>query len=374
MSPAMFRWQDPAMTLSTGPDNARYVLFKPRNVFTNLMVIVGVLLLLWLVWIAKGIVILLVFSAILALALNPTVAWLQRRGAKRRGRAVAIVFLVTFGVLASGAWLVIPPLIRQVTEFIDAVPGYVHDLTKGQGPFGFLETKYHVVERARQAVAGSGGAKLLTHAGVVVSIGKGIVTFVTTSLTVTFMTLFMLLEGPAWVERFYKLLPAASQPRFRALGDEIYRAVGGSVIGNVLISIVCGVIYGVALWLLGVKYVFALAFVGALFDLVPMVGATVAGVIICGVAFVHSTTAGIVMIVVVFVYQQAENHILQPLIYSRTVALSPLTVLVAILVGATAAGLIGVIAAIPIAGAIQVVLRDVAEQRRQARLAGDPSP
>jgi len=98
---------------------------------------------------------------------------------------------------------------------------------------------------------------------------------------------------------------------------------------------------------------------------VPLAGATVAGIIVVGVAFLHSIPAGIVLLIFVIVYQQLENHFLQPVIYGRTVQLSPLTVLVAVLFGAELSGVIGALAAIPVAGALQVIVRDQLDHRHK---------
>jgi predicted PurR-regulated permease PerM len=184
-------------------------------------------------------------------------------------------------------------------------------------------------------------------------------------LTIIFLTLFMLLEGPAWLERFYDALPASRRDRFRAIGNDVYRTVGGYVNGNIVISVLCGAVYGVTLFILGVKFALALAFIAALLDLVPLAGATIGGILVAGVAFAHSVSAGITMTVVVVGYQQLENHVLQPVIYGRTVDLSPLAVLIAVLVGATVAGLFGALVAIPIAGTLQVVIRDYMQHRAQ---------
>jgi predicted PurR-regulated permease PerM len=343
----------------------QYILFRPRNVLSVVTLLIGVAIVLWVVWIARTVVVWIIVAAFLSLALNPAVAWLQRHGVRHRGAAVGIVFLLALAIIGGAAALIIPPLIRQIGDFIAAVPGYVSDLTHGRGPFGFLETKYQVVEKAQAALKGNGGTKILTHAGVLVSIGKGIATFITATLTITFLTLFMLLEGPAWLERFYAALPESRQDRFRAMGHEIYRTVGGYVNGNLLISVVCGVVYGVTLAALGVKYALALASIAALLDLVPLAGATIGGILVAGIAFAHSLTAGVTVVIVVVGYQQLENHILQPVIYGKTVDLSPLAVLISVLIGATVAGLIGALGAIPIAGTLQVVIRDYMEHRRR---------
>jgi predicted PurR-regulated permease PerM len=115
---------------------------------------------------------------------------------------------------------------------------------------------------------------------------------------------------------------------------------------------------------MGVPYAVALGLLVALLDLIPLAGATVAGIVVVGISFLHSVPAGIVLLVFMIVYQQLENHFLQPVIYGRTVQLSPLVVLVAVLIGAALAGILGALAAIPVAGAIQVLLRDMLAHRR----------
>ena len=175
----------------------------------------------------------------------------------------------------------------------------------------------------------------------------------------------MLLEGPAWMERIYGLLPAESQPRWRAVGHGIYRQVGGYVTGNLAISLIAGALATFALLPLGVPYAVALGLLVGLLDLIPLVGATIAAVIVVAVAFLHTPLAGIVMTVFFILYQQFENHVLQPIVYNRTVALSPLAVLIAVLMGAELAGVLGALAAIPVAGAMQVLVVDFLRARRE---------
>ncbi len=128
--------------------------------------------------------------------------------------------------------------------------------------------------------------------------------------------------------------------------------------GNLAISLIAGVTSTIVLLVLGVPYAVALGLVVAILDLIPLAGATIAAIIVSAVGFLHSTTAGIVLVVFFILYQQLENHVLQPLVYGRTVQLSPLIVLVAVLMGAELAGVIGALGAIPVAGSIQVVVLD----------------
>jgi predicted PurR-regulated permease PerM len=142
------------------------------------------------------------------------------------------------------------------------------------------------------------------------------------------------------------------------VGHDIYRTVGGYVTGNLLISLIAGGLTTLVLLLLGVPYAVALGLIVAILDLIPLAGATIAAILIGVVAFLHTIVAGIIVVVFFVVYQQVENHVLQPVIYGRTVQLSPLAVLVSILIGAELAGILGALAAIPVAGSIQVLLLD----------------
>jgi predicted PurR-regulated permease PerM len=176
----------------------------------------------------------------------------------------------------------------------------------------------------------------------------------------------MILEGPAWVDRFYSLVPPESEPRWRSVGRRVAQTVSGYVTGNLLISVIAGSATSLVLFILGVPYALALGLVVAILDLIPLAGATLAGIIIVTVAWLATgLTAAIVVAVFFVVYQQLENHLLQPLVYGRTVELSPLAVLISVLVGAEVAGVLGALSAIPVAGTLQILLVDWREHRRR---------
>jgi predicted PurR-regulated permease PerM len=342
----------------------RLVRFRLRTVLSLLLTIIAVAIVLEVIWIARHVLAWVVISLFLALALNPAVEWLQEHGLKRRGAAAAVAYLLALVALVGIGFTFVPTLVHQVDQFVQKLPDYVHDVTHGRGRLGFLETKYHIQERIEAAVKHGGASKVLGFSGVAISIAKSVVTIVVATITILFMTYFMLLEGPAWVERFYGLLPEESRPRWRKVGDEIYRTVGGYVTGNLLISLIAGGLTTIVLLIMGVPYAVALGLIVAILDLIPLAGATIAAILIGIVAFLHSIPAGIVVVVFFIVYQQIENHVLQPVVYGRTVELSPLAVLISILIGAELAGILGALAAIPVAGSIQVLINDWLEHRR----------
>ena len=342
----------------------RLVRFRLRTVLSLLATIIAVAIVLEVIWIARHVLTWILISLFLALALNPAVEWLQRHGVTRRGWAAAITYLLALAFFVGIGFTFVPTLVNQVNDFVQKLPDYVHDVTHGRGRLGFLETKYHIQDRIEDAVKKGGATKVLGLSGVAISVAKGVITIVVATVTILFMTFFMLLEGPTWVERFYGLLPEPSRPRWRKVGYDIYRTVGGYVTGNLLISLIAGGLTTIVLLVMGVPYAVALGLIVAILDLIPLAGATIAAILIGVVAFLHSIPAGIVVVVFFIVYQQVENHLLQPVIYGRTVQLSPLAVLVSILIGAELAGILGALAAIPVAGSIQVLIVDWLAHRR----------
>ena len=342
----------------------RVVDFRSRTILRVLVITVALAVALEIVWVARHVIAWIVIALFLALALDPLVGWIQHRGRISRGPAIGIAYLIVLVVIVGVGASFIPKLVDEVNGFVDALPNYAHDLTHGRGRLGFLETKYHVVEKVRQAVKNGGARKVLGLSGAALSVTKSVITIIAATVTIVFLTFFMLLEGHAWVERFYGLFPEKSQARMRKVGHDIYRTVGGYVTGNILISLIAGASITIVLLITGVPYAVALGLLVAVLDLIPLAGATVAGVIVAIVAFLHSVPAGIIAVTFFIVYQQVENHFLQPVIYGRTVQLSPLVVLVSVLVGAELAGILGALAAIPVAGSIQVIVRDQLAHRR----------
>jgi predicted PurR-regulated permease PerM len=347
----------------------RVVRFRPTTILALLGITIGVFLVLEVVWIARQVLTWVLIAVFLALAMNPAVNWFQNHGVRRRGLATGLTAVLVLAGFTLLGLLFIPTLVDEVNGFARALPDYVEDISNRRGRLGFLEREYQVTERVRDAVEEGGASRILGLTGTALAITKGIITAIVAIVTIMFMTVFMLLEGPAWVERFYAMLPEGSRERWRDVGDQIYRTVGGYVTGNLFISVIAGITSTLVLLALRVPYAVALGLLVAILDLIPLAGATIAAIIVCSIGFLHSLAAGIILIVFFIVYQQIENHLLQPLVYSRTVRLSPLAILISVLVGAEIAGVLGALAAIPVAGTIQVVLRAWLEERRRRRTA-----
>jgi predicted PurR-regulated permease PerM len=167
-------------------------------------------------------------------------------------------------------------------------------------------------------------------------------------------------------------VPDPARPRWGRVFTGIYRTVGGYVVGNLLISVVAGVAAGITLFAVGVPFAIPLAILVAILDLIPLVGAALATAVVSLVALTESFTAAAIVAVVLIIYQQFENHVLQPLVYGRAVQLSPLAVLIAVLVGAELAGVLGALAAIPVGGSIAVIASELLRWRRESMVATPP--
>jgi predicted PurR-regulated permease PerM len=218
----------------------RLVDFRARTILRILAIAIAVAIVLEVIWISRHVLAWIVISLFLALALDPFVTWIERRGRIPRAPAIGLAYLVLLLVIVAVGWTFVPRLVDEVNGLVNALPGYVHDLTHGRGRLGFLERKYHVVEKVREQVKDGGAKRLLGLSGTAIALTKGVVTVIAATVTIVFLTFFMLLEGRDWLERLYGLLPEKSQPRWRRVGHDVYRTVGGYVTGNLLISLIAG--------------------------------------------------------------------------------------------------------------------------------------
>lgn len=348
---------------------ARVVKLRPQTVFLVLglsVLVVGALILVYLAWAVLSWIVIAMF---LAIALNPAVESFERRGMKRPW-AASLVFVLALIVLTGIGFLVVPPLVTQVSAFVNAVPDLVDDLTAGRGPLGWLQDEYQIVDRIREAIEEQGPGGVLGLGAGVLDVVRSVVTAVVGVVTIVFLTYFMLLEGPRTIDGILGALPEQARPRYARVGRDVYRSISGYVTGNLLISLLAGVLSTIVLFAVGSEFAIALGLVVAILDLIPLAGATLAAIIVSTVIFIETDWIRAVIVIGFFVaYQQFENHVVQPLVYGRTVQLSPLAVLCAVLVGAQLAGILGALLAIPVAGSLIAIAREILQYRQET--AGD---
>ena len=339
------------------------VVFRARSVLAGLGIVLGVAAVLGFVLLARSGLTLIAIALFLALALNPAVEFFQRRGLGR-GPAVGMVFALALLVFALLAVVLIPPLVDQITKFVDALPGLVGDLTKGRGPFGFLERKYQVVEQVQKATVKQGDG-LSGAATPAIGVAKGVATTLGGMVIIAFLILFMLLEGPQWRARFDELVPERNRRTVERIGAGVYRSVGGFVTGNLLASFLAGVFATILLLAAGVPYAIPLGVFVVIVELIPYVGPLVVTILLTLVAATVSLATAIVVFALLLVYHAVEGHSLRPMIYGRALKLSALAVLIAILLGTEVAGILGALAAIPIAGSLQVIVAELLAARNK---------
>jgi predicted PurR-regulated permease PerM len=320
---------------------------------------VGVLLL----WKLRRIVALVVIAAFFAIILNPIVD-LVTRARIRRGLATTIVFLLGVAAFGGMIYTFVRPVYDAGQDFARDIPGFVDRAQHGQGRVGELIKRFDLEQKVRenapklqQALKNAGGPAV--HAAQRVASG------LLALLTILVLSFLMLLEAPAIISSFLSLLSPDKAGQVRRIGQDAARAVTGYMAGNLLISVIAGMVTWIFLTIVGVPFAGVLGLWVGFADLLPLVGATVGAIPTIAIAFLRSTGAGIAVLVMYIVYQQVENHVLQPVVMSRTVHLNPLGVLLSVLVGVELAGFVGALLAIPVAGAIQVVVRDLWDDRQQ---------
>ncbi|HET9143619.1 AI-2E family transporter [Actinophytocola sp.] len=340
---------------------------QDRAVVRIIVIAIGLLLatavLVALVLRVERVLVWLLIAVFFATALHPAADWIQRRLPWcPRWLATLAVFLVV--VLALGGLLAAfaVPLARQGTALAGPLPQLISEARAGRGPVGDLLQRTHALEYVQQNqesirsfAAGLGEPALNVLRGV----GTGIIA----TITVLVLAFLLVLEGPKIIDGTLGLFPPHRAQRIRRVGAECARTVTGYLTGNLIISVICGTLTFLVLKILGVPFAGLIALFVAIVDLIPLIGATLGAIVAGAAGFIHSVTAGIVVVVFFVLYQQLENHLLQPVVFSRTVKLDPLTVLVSILIAAELAGILGALLAIPIASIIRIILRDLWRNR-----------
>jgi predicted PurR-regulated permease PerM len=313
---------------------------------------------------ARQVIILIIVALFLAVGLNPGVEALERIGIARRW-SVLLVFLALVGFFVGFGFAIVPPLSEQTSAII-------HNLTSGNGYLEQLQSnpklqdldhRYHLLQKARTALQSKDlGTRA---ANGVVGVGQVVLSGVFSTLTVLILTLYFLTSLPNITGFMYRLAPRSRRARVALLGDEILARIGGYVAGNLLISLIAGVLTFIFLVIVGVPYALALALLVAITDLIPLVGATIGAVFVTALSFFSGLWIGVATAIFFAVYQQVENYIVQPRVMKRSVDVQPAVTIIAALIGGALLGVIGALLAIPAAAAVALILREVVMPRQE---------
>ena len=333
-----------------------------HNVVRITLAVAGTALALYLIYLLRGVVELIALGVFVALWLGPFVEFLTRR---RTPRVLAIItaYVTLIGSIFVLGLVVVPPIVSQVESGVRQLPGAITKLRENP-TFRKYDDKYKITLKLE-----SEARKLPTQ---LASIAKKLSAFtvgafsgVTKLISVLALAFFLLRDGPQLSSRLYRIRGPDHEDRLRRVGTDIYHSVAGYVAGNIAISVIAGLVAYIALTAMGIAFAAPLAVIVGVFDLLPLVGATIAAVIVGIVTLFYSfPTDTIIWAIVVIVYQQIENNVLSPIVYRRTVQVPGMLVLISVLVGATLGGVIGALLAIPAAAAIQIVVRDVWQERQ----------
>ncbi len=319
-------------------------------------------------WVLRTIVLYVVVAFFITLLFTPATRALKKHLKMSHGGATLVVFLLGAAALIGLVYLFTSPLVTAAEHFGKEIPTLVKQAKQGHGWLGRLVYRFHLQKYLSESSSklASQITKVLKPA-TAFSVGAAAVSTIVAIVTIAILTFFTMLEAPRMWQGLLGVFRPHTADRLRRVVDESIRSVTGYMLGNGLTSVIAGVISGTTLAILGVPFALLLGVFVALVDLLPLVGGLLAGVPVVIIAAIHSVPAGIVMLIVFLAYQQLENHVLNPVIMSKTVRLNPFWVLIAVLVGASLGGrvagglgaFVGALIGIPFGGAIQVIIREL---------------
>ncbi|MGH2989765.1 MAG: AI-2E family transporter, partial [Solirubrobacterales bacterium] len=317
----------------------------------------------------------LVIAAFIAIAVSGPVNYLTQW--MRRGLAIAVVYLILILIPIGIGSLLVPSFVNQAEELADNAPEYAQDVTdfvNENDTLRNLNEDYDVTGKL-QDEAEKLPDKIPDAAGTLRDIGVGFVNSVFAALTIFILSIFMVGGGRRWLEGFLETRDPVQKERMSRAFDHIGVAVGNYVGGALLQATIAGITSFIVLSILGVPFAAPLALIVFFFDLIPLVGATLAAVLVAVVTlFVNFPVALIVWVIYSIAYQQVENYVIQPQIQRRAVAIEPFVVLVAVLFGGTLFGILGALLAIPAAASLQIAIREWMLYRREVVVPPTPAP
>ncbi len=335
----------------------------------TILAVAGAVAIAWALASIGGVLLMLLVSIFSVAVLSPVVTAMERRFGWSRGLCSTVLVLGI--VIVIGAVLLV-----LVQALIDAVRGFSHDLPQivdevrhsdlGNYVNGGSDSLDTLREHTNDITRGVGKVS-----GGVADVGVSAIGAVTLFFSVIFLTLFGLIDEPRLRGWIGSLMYRDSRERYLRVTDRIIHTTSRYMLGNLAISVICGTVYGVTAEILGLPYPLAVALIAAILDLIPNIGATIAGIIIGIVALSVSVGALITFVIVIVVYQQIENYVLQPTIIGKAAQVSGFMVLGSVLAFGALFGFIGAIIGVPIAAAIQIVVEELTASRRARIAAAD---
>ncbi|WP_264069341.1 AI-2E family transporter [Mycolicibacterium komossense] len=302
----------------------------------------------------SSILILIGVAFFLALGLEPVASWFVKFRLPRWA-ATTVVFVLFLALIGAFVAAAIPPLVQQSQQLITEAPHYLQRAQDHSSAIGRLNDRFHLQQRITDTINSSGGSAFEE----IISAGTAVFGAVADSLIVIVLTVYFLFDMPRIRTTLYRLIPNTRRPRAILIGDEVFAKVGAYVLGNVLISVITGTATFIWLTVFHVPYPLLLGIFVGLLDLVPVVGSTIAGVVVAAVALTVSLPVCLATIVFFVAFRLIEDYLLVPRIIGRAVNVPPLITVVAVLIGGALLGIVGALVAIPIAAAVQLITQEV---------------
>lgn len=312
---------------------------------------------------AQSVVILIVVALFVALGLNPMVRALVRRGVNR-GLAVAVVLAAVVAVLALASYAVVPVLVNQISLLLGSGPAILQDTLRNP-QVNALNQRYQLISKAQAYL--SSAALVQSVSGNLIGAAGAVLGALVSGFTLLILALYILVALPAIRGAIVQLSPASRRDRAGYLTDQIFLRISSYISGTFLAALIAGVASYLFLLIVGLgEFALALAVLIAVFDIIPLVGATLGAVVVVIIGFVQSPSIGIACLIFYAVFQQLENYVLKPRLFEKTVDVPGALVVIAALVGGAVLGVTGALLAVPVAAVALLILREVAQPRLDA--------
>ena len=327
----------------------------------------GVLVAIWIAMQVQAIgstLMLIVVALFLAAGLDPAVRFFERHG-MRRSYAVLTVILAFLAALTLFIVAIVPVIADQVRSLTDNVPHWLDQLERNR-QVQRLDDEYDIISKIQEYVTNGDFAGAVF--GGALGIGLAVLGALFNGFIIVVLTLYFLASLDTTKNAIYRLAPASRRDRVSRLGNRIVRSVGGYVSGAFIVAMCAGVSSLIFLFVVGLgQYAVALAFVVALLDVIPMIGATLGAVIVTAIGFAEDWKIGVACAIFYIIYQQVENYVIYPRVMSKSVDVPGAVTVIAALVGAALFGVVGALLAIPTAASILMLVREVWVRRQDQR-------
>ena len=328
-----------------------------------MLVVAAIVALAWVFIYVRDVMLTLFLALFGALVLEPVVRLMERKLSLSRGRAATflVLGLVVVGIVI--VLLLLAPVVNAFRDFANALPSIVSDARNSSTVSTWLDKHSHAPEvlqsHAKDIVSG-----IVKAAGGVLGVGFSTLSLVLSTVTLVFLMLFLMIDLPRLVGAVDSVCDPRRAGQWHRTSERIVTAVSRTMLGNIAISVICGAIYGLSAWALGTPFPLVMGVVAGLLDMIPMVGATLAGTILVLATLTQGLVPALIMLGIVLVYQQFENYVLQPTILGKAADVSGFMVIASVMIFGALFGVVGAIIAVPIIASIQIVAQELTADRR----------